>query len=101
MRCCDPPPCPAFLSAQVRHTATRLGATVADRLRVNATQALHGLQVETSVTGRRRRVVYVGAMTSRWRRLHLWARIQAMRVMAWVSLMGVGGREDPVVPLVE
>jgi aarF domain-containing kinase len=94
-------------AAVVRHTATRLGATVADRLRVNAAQALRGLQVEAPAEGaggrrrRRRRVVYVGAMRSRWRRWNLWARIAAMRIAAWVALAVGGGRDDAAVPLVE
>lgn len=82
--------------ALVRHIAARLGASVADRLRTNAVQALHGLQVvEINSRGRRSRVKYVGVMRSRWRRWHLRLRIAAMRVAAWVALvLGLGGMEE-------
>lgn len=74
--------------ALVRHTAARLGVTVADRLRVNAVQALKGLQVEESAaTGRGHRVQYVGVMRSRWRRWRLWVHLEAMRLVAWVMLL--------------
>ena len=77
--------------AIVRHIASQLGATIADRLRVNATQALRGLkQVEEDARERRRRVVYMGRMKSRMRRWHLYMRIGMMRVMAWVALMFQG-----------
>ena len=74
--------------AMVRHTATRLGVTVADRLRVNAVQALHGLQVQVQVGNRRGTYIqYVGVMKSRVKRWRLWVHILAMRVAAWVELV--------------
>jgi aarF domain-containing kinase len=88
-------------TAIVRHVAARLGVTVADRLRVNATWALRGLRDERGDDGaegaaagggalrrrrRRRRVEWHGAMRSRWRRWHLHARLVAMRLAAWISL---------------
>ena len=80
--------------AMVRHTASRLGATVADRFRVNAVQALHGLQVEVAdARGQRKHIEYVGVMKSRVKRWRLWVHIAAMRVVVWVSLIlgsGVG-----------
>lgn len=83
--------------ALVRHVASRLGATLADRLRCNAVQALHGLQVvEVNRRGRRKRIKYVGVMKSRWRRWQLWIHIAAMRVAAWFSLVVGGGMEDSI-----
>lgn len=81
--------------AIVRHIASQLGATIADRLRVNATQALRGLKkVEEDARRKRRRVVYTGKMQSRLRRWHLYARIATMRIMAWIALMF----QSPVTP---
>ena len=74
--------------AMVRHTATRLGVTVADRLRVNAVQAMHGLQMEVfDAGGRKRHVEYVGVMQSRVNRWRLWAHIAAMKLVVWWALL--------------
>lgn len=83
--------------AMVRHTATRLGVTVADRLRVNAVQAMHGLQVEVAdAGGRRRHIEYVGVMRSRVNRWRLWVHIAAMRVVVWWALLFREPRIDEV-----
>jgi len=71
---------------------------VADRLRVNATQALHGLQVEeeSAASGHRSKVVYLGVMRSRWKRWRLWVHIAAMRLVAWAGLFtGIHPEEPP------
>ncbi|KAG7669279.1 hypothetical protein Ndes2526B_g05579 [Nannochloris sp. 'desiccata'] len=74
--------------ALVRHTATRLGITIADRLRVNAVQALHGLQVEVEDRGKKgHHVEYVGVMRSRVKRWRLYLHIAAMRLVVWVALI--------------
>lgn len=77
----------------VRHTCTRLGTNIADRLRVNAIEALKGLKVakQGSPQHPRRRVEYVGVMKSRWKRWRLWAHIAAMKLVAWVALIAGGG----------
>ena len=80
----------------VRHTCSRLGANLADRLRVNAVEALRGLQVAKRQEGlvtvqRRQRVEYVGVMQSKWRRWRLWTHILAMRIVAWIVLIAGGG----------
>lgn len=74
----------------VRHTCARLGANVADRLRVNAVEALRGLKVQQhDITGRasRPRVEYIGVMRSRWKRWRLWVHIATMKLVAWVVLV--------------
>ncbi len=80
----------------VRHTCSRLGANLADRLRVNAVEALRGLKVAKRQEGlvavqRRQRVEYVGVMQSKWRRWRLWTHILAMRIVAWIVLIAGGG----------
>lgn len=81
----------------VRHTCARLGANVADRLRVNAIEALRGLKVQHDPQqqhGRRRRVEYVGVMRSRWKRWRLWLHIAAMKLVAWVVLVAGEAVQD-------
>lgn len=77
----------------VRHTCTRLGTNIADRLRVNAIEALKGLKIakQGSAQHPRRQVEYVGVMRSRWKRWRLWVHIAAMKVVAWVALIAGGG----------
>jgi len=80
----------------VRHTCSRLGANLADRLRVNAVEALRGLKVAKRQEGlvelrRRERVEYVGVMQSKWKRVRLWTHILAMRIVAWIVLIAGGG----------
>ena len=77
----------------VRHTCSRLGTNIADRLRVNAIEALKGLKVAKhgSPQHPRKRVEYVGVMKSRWKRWRLWAHIAAMKIVAWVALIAGGG----------
>lgn len=78
----------------VRHTCTRLGTNIADRLRVNAIEALKGLKVATQGSQARGRVEYVGVMRSRWKRWRLWVHIAAMKIVAWVVLIAGGGLHD-------
>lgn len=75
--------------AIVRHIASDLGASVADRMRVNAVQAFNGLRVEDEC-GRRQ---YVGLMKVRWNRWKLFFHIFLMRVVGFVSLL-VGSQEE-------
>ena len=90
----------------VRHTCSRLGANLADRLRVNAVQALRGLQVAKRQEGlvtvqRRQRVEYVGVMQSKWRRWRLWSHILAMRIVAWIVLIAGGGFHEEFVNIAD
>ena len=66
---------------QVRHTASQLGATVADRLLANAEHALRGLGRPGAGAG-------AGgggsALASGWRRWRLAARVFWLRAMSWV-----------------
>ena len=87
--------CPRAMTI-VRHTCSRLGANLADRLRVNAVEALRGLKVAKRQEGlvelrRRERVEYVGVMQSKWKRVRLWTHILAMRIVAWIVLIAGGG----------
>ncbi|KAI3436647.1 hypothetical protein D9Q98_006063 [Chlorella vulgaris] len=67
-------------SAVVRHTATLLGATLADRLRINATWAMRGMQ-----TCKEGPLVFVGALQSRITRWRLAVRVGALRLVVWLS----------------
>ncbi|KAI8113743.1 hypothetical protein M9435_003735 [Picochlorum sp. BPE23] len=71
----------------VRHTCSRLGTNIADRLRVNAVEALKGLKVKTQSN---KRVEYVGVMKSRMKRWRLWLHIAAMKLAAWIVLIAGG-----------
>ena len=68
-------------SAVVRHTATLLGATVADRLRINAKWALAGCYAAPAGGGQLR---FVGGLQSRWRRWQLTARVGLLRFVFWL-----------------
>lgn len=75
------------LTAIVRNTATLLGATIADRLRINALHAWRGMGIvhmasmdSSAAAAAAAQVTYVGAFASRWARWHLAARVTLLRI---------------------
>ncbi|PSC71592.1 putative aarF domain-containing kinase 1 [Micractinium conductrix] len=68
-------------SAVVRHSATQLGATLSDRLRVNVTWAVRGLY--RSADGGPPQ--FVGGLQSRLRRWRLALQVQALRLAFWLA----------------
>lgn len=71
---CAPPPLPA---------ATLLGATIGDRLRVNAKWAQRGLYVSTD--GERQPLQFVGRLQSRLVRWRLALHVGLLRLAFWLS----------------
>ena len=68
------------VSAQIRQTTANLGATLSDRLRVNAVYALDGMAHSQSPDGT---VVFVGSMKDRTQRIYLSCIMYAMRTLVW------------------
>ncbi|KAL4442946.1 hypothetical protein ABPG77_008437 [Micractinium sp. CCAP 211/92] len=69
------------LSAVVRHSATTLGATLADRLRINATWALRGMWRAGQDGGEPR---FVGSLQSRLKRWRVAVQVHLLRLAFWV-----------------
>lgn len=70
------------IGAVVRPLATQLGATVHDRLRINATHALRGMAHTRDPGGK---VTFMGDLASRRKRWRLSSMIWAMRSMFWMA----------------
>ena len=70
------------LSAVVRNTATALGSTISDRLRVNAKYAWRGMTRGELPAGQ---LQYVGALASRVQRWRLAAHVALLRLAFWLG----------------
>ncbi|EIE24434.1 ABC1-domain-containing protein [Coccomyxa subellipsoidea C-169] len=70
------------VSAITRGAATKLGSSVPDRLRINATYALKGMSICRLPGGR---VQYEGSLQSRRRRLRISVSIRLLRCYFWLS----------------
>ncbi|CAL8467426.1 g6964 [Coccomyxa elongata] len=70
------------VSAITRGAATRLGSSIHDRLRINATYALKGMSISRLSGGRIR---YEGSLQSRRRRLRIGLSIGLLRCLFWLS----------------
>lgn len=67
-------------SAVVRHSATALGATLADRLRINATWALRGMWR----AGQGGKLLFVGNLQSRFKRWRVAFQVRMLRLAFWL-----------------
>lgn len=72
-------------SAVVRQSAVLLGATLGDRLRINAKWALRGMGAQHDDPGGGRRLQFVGALQSRLTRWRLAAHVALLRAAYWIS----------------
>jgi hypothetical protein len=78
--------------------ATLLGATLADRLRVNATWARRGMYA-TAAAQEGELPEFVGGLQSRLKRWRLAARVGALRLMFWLASLMHGVTATVLPPL--
>ncbi|KAL4457670.1 hypothetical protein ABPG75_012535 [Micractinium tetrahymenae] len=73
-------------SAVVRHSATLLGATLADRLRINATWALRGMwRAGDDASGASGGLQFVGSLQSRLKRWRVAFQVHLLRLAFWLA----------------
>ncbi|KAK9844787.1 hypothetical protein WJX74_006844 [Apatococcus lobatus] len=81
------------ITAVVRTQAAALGASLSDRLRINAVHALRGMAITREGQPDSARPVYIGDLSSRATRLRIQAYIWAMRTGFWVCHAAVSAWE--------
>ncbi len=73
------------LTTSLHVQASELGSSLADRLRINAVQALRGMSFIRKGQGNDNTTAYIGDMQSRATRMRIQAYIWAMRAGFWIS----------------
>ncbi len=85
------------VTAIVRQTATLLGATPADRLRVNAVHALRGMRKKGGLSMEKRGDAGSSGLGAMWRQVRVWVWVEVLQLVGWAGEVAawVAGMLEP------